>query len=331
MAFKKYNRISVTTPNIFLSEGLAPDRHQAASYLPLIRYDRLQEDYKVISAGKPVALDSAGYLVPAGLAVQLRKALAAAGNYDMSVDQTDRLTRYTATDIAEGVLNRLGQEPKLNEPVIFSFFKSNAGQSFATTNNVNTSSEAIESNIGPVIGLVQYDVWRQNGAGFGQNPTDYTFTNYNMQQSVAIITKYYIEVPILADYATYDLMPFAEAVCFIGGYSALTTTSAATSVAGTLTSSHGVKVDAGSNFALWVKGTDPVDERVGKVVRFLDTTEYPKNALDKVKSWPASNQSNFTALDKVASLTTGGLPEKATYAGLDATSVRMVRIFFEAL
>lgn len=313
--FKKYNRdFSVATPNVFLSDALAPDRFIAAPYLPLGNFDKREEDFKVMMAGKPICVDTKGFAVLAGLEVQLRKALAAAGNYNFGTGQSDRLTRYTQTDIDEGVKNSLGETVKLNEPVIYSFFKTNAAATFGATENVDTAAEAIETDLSAPVGVLQYDVWRQNGAGFTNNPMNYSSLNYNMQQSVAIYTSHYMEVPVVADYTAYDAMPLKNTIAFVG----------------TATSTlKGIKIDAGSNFVPWVKGTDAVDERIGKVVRLLGSTEFPRNALDKVLTWPVNTPSSFGALDKPAGKATGGLPEKATYAGLDAGSIVLLRVMVD--
>jgi len=76
---KKWDHVGNLTPNIEISEGVRPSEElKPASYLKLVRFDKYLEDYYVVSAGKVVALDSNGDVVPAGLALQ---AAAYAGAY----------------------------------------------------------------------------------------------------------------------------------------------------------------------------------------------------------------------------------------------------------
>ena len=68
---KKWDHVGNLTPNIEISEGIRPSEElKPASYLKLVRFDKYLEDYYVVSAGKVVALDSNGDVVPAGLALQ---------------------------------------------------------------------------------------------------------------------------------------------------------------------------------------------------------------------------------------------------------------------
>lgn len=334
--FKKFTRdVSYATPDIFVSEGLTPDRHVVASYLPLLRYDKREEDYKVICLGKPVAVDTAGYIVPAGLGVQLQWAIDAAGaNLEFGTSQTAYLTRYNATDVAEGVKNSLGILCIVGEPVIWSMLTTAVytHQASGAASQLDTTASTLFSRMisGPV-GLIQYDAWRQNGAGFTNNPTNYTNTNYNMQQSVGIITESYIEVPmitgstVLAAQATADAMPQVGNCVFVAP-TTLLATSDAQSACPTPTGLQAVKVAADSNFQPWIKGTDNAVDAIGKILRYFAPADFPRNALDKVKSWPGSSQASFGVLDTPASYQTGGLPEKATYAGLNTTTVKLVRI-----
>ena len=311
MALKKYSEgVSIMTPNIFKSEGLAPDIHKPAPYLPLLRYDSKMQNWKVISAGKAVAKDSLGYLIPAGLGYQFRLALAAAGVYNFG-SSTTTLTRYTQYDVDNGVTNALGEDVVLGEPVIWSWFATNSIYVHGATMNLNTATVAASISAGLPLGMLQYDAIQNDGTGLGGTPFELAYTNYKPQDGVAILTSYYVELPVLADYTAYDAMPFKHTAAAIGTFTNAT---------------HGVQVDWNSNYIPWVKGTGAVDDLVGKVVKYETNTAYPKNLLDKVLTYP-KNQSNWDATDKVAGSETGGLPEMATYAGLTTSTIKTVRIW----
>src|SRR4030066_1105680 len=80
------------TPNFEIMEGMRFGQFYPAPYLPSVRYEHIFQDRIVITAGKPVAMDSRGSLVPAGYRLVIA-AGAAQG------------PQYSADDAAMGVLN----------------------------------------------------------------------------------------------------------------------------------------------------------------------------------------------------------------------------------
>lgn len=151
-----------TTPNFEKKEGERFGPFVPASYLPSQRLEPQNYDHFVITAGQPVALDSNGYAVPAGL----KKALAlGAGNGP----------KYTQADVLAGVKNAAGDAVEVDEYVVDSMI-----------------DESI--TVGAVVGVASYDVYMQLNSD-PHNPATYRENNYNRQNSFAILTNYLLEFP----------------------------------------------------------------------------------------------------------------------------------------
>lgn len=130
-----------------------------APYLPLQFAMEPHDSYFVILGGKVVALDDRGFYTLAGLRRQLDTLEAElnasiGGNLDLSAANADlaTLTRYTATDVTEGVVNANGLTVREGEPVVASFFNVAEGVALVQYNaaNANTST-AIPVGGGAVI------------------------------------------------------------------------------------------------------------------------------------------------------------------------------------
>lgn len=151
------------TPNFEIKEGMRFGQFYPAAYLPISRYEPVFQDRIVMGAGKPVALDSNGALVPAGL----RLALAlGAGNGP----------QYSADDVAMGVKNAQGNNVAAGDYVVDSMI-------------------AAGISVGACMGVASYDVYMLSGAD-PTNPATYKFHNYNRQTGVAVLTDYLLEFPI---------------------------------------------------------------------------------------------------------------------------------------
>lgn len=148
------------TPNFEISEGMRFGLNYPAAYLPLERYEPTFQDYKVIGAGKPVALDSNGFMVPAGYR------LLAAGTG----------AQYTQLDVDHGILKADGTAAALGEYVIDGMI-------------------AAGTTVGRCAGVASYDAYQLSGSD-PTNPATYKFHNYNRQTGVAILTDYYLEFPV---------------------------------------------------------------------------------------------------------------------------------------
>lgn len=164
MGYKPYNQTGFVTPDIEHSEGMRPaGSFMPANYLPQVRFDIFFKTAIVVSAGKPVAFDSNGRLVPAGLALEL--ALGAASTLV-----------YTQADVDQGTLNAQGVLATVGEKVV-------------------TSMIAAGITVSNHVGIAPYNYFKAPG-GDGENPVDYTFGGFNAQHKVAFLTDYVIRVPV---------------------------------------------------------------------------------------------------------------------------------------
>lgn len=220
---KRWGEWGNVTPNVEVSEGIRPaQRYIPAPYLPLVRYDEYHRLWYTMSAFTPVTVDSQNFLIPAGLALQFRKAAAAAGTYNFGTGQTDPLTRYTATDVTEGVRNMRGETVVAGEPVIWSIWASNSSKTFGSTENGDTAATSPLVNMNfPCIGLVNQDTYawyaeipsgmtvvsaRANFYPAEGSPHVSKYHNFVPQLIVGVTTKTFIEAPIvrIATAATAD-------------------------------------------------------------------------------------------------------------------------------
>jgi len=151
------------TPNFEISEGMRFGLNYPAPYLPLERFEPTFQDWKVIGAGKPVALDSNGFMVPAGYKLLLALG---AGNGP----------QYTQTDVDHRVLNAQGVLVAAAEYVINSMIAGGV-------------------TVGRCAGVASYDAYELSGSD-PSNPATYKYHNYSRQNGVAILTDYYLEYPV---------------------------------------------------------------------------------------------------------------------------------------
>ena len=305
MSFKKYDHISRITPNTEVSEGVRPaENFIPAPYLPLVRYDKKLEDYYVVSAGKVVALDSNNYIVPAGLLKDIQTAITAG-----DVTAAGIVNKYTATDVAEGVKNAAGDFATNGEAVIAAFFPSDD----ASVSNGKGGAGTPRITVSKPIGIAPYNYFRWNGSGMDGNPMDYTYTNYNMQSGVAVLTRYYIEMPVVS---TTNNVVFPGIALFQGS-----------AVPGAL-----VTYDANSNFVPLadISGSADVaaleaavNKREGTIVGRIYAVDktWPKDYMDRVMTW---NVDGFTTIDKTPGSATSGMPDSLTYSGGDQETVPAV-------
>ncbi len=144
-----------------LNDGIATTGLVVAPYLPLIRYNDDKFTHVVIGTGKPVALDSRGNVVPAGLRLD-----------------TTGIVKYTQLDVDNGVRNAKGDLVTAGEAVTASF-----------------ADAGIE--VGPHIGVVPYDVFRHAG-GDNINPTSLNYINFNPQPVITVLRDYHMQYPVVA-------------------------------------------------------------------------------------------------------------------------------------
>lgn len=116
-------------PNVEFCPTEYPRLHaHVAPYLPLQLFIEKHNEYYVVLQGKVVALDSMGFIVPAGYAIEQETAEGltnfGTGNVDFTSGNADAdFIRYSAADVANGVKNSRGVAVVLNEPVVYSMIR----------------------------------------------------------------------------------------------------------------------------------------------------------------------------------------------------------------
>jgi len=186
---KRHDENDVITPNVEKNEGIRPWLGTTvAPYLPLERYNKYDDDYFVLSTGKVVALDSLGFLVPAGLLIDLE---AGVGSGTLL---------YTATDVAQGVKNAAGTDVVEDEEVIASMV-----------------AEGV--TVSKPIGITPYSYYRASSDSLSSHaswdPTNLRYHNYQKQGRVGVLCDYVVEYPIIpSGYAPH----FAGIAAAIGSF-----------------------------------------------------------------------------------------------------------------
>jgi len=330
--FKRTNLpFGIQTPNIEISKGERVAKlYVAASYLPLVRYDDKMDDYVVISYGKVLARDNNGFVVPAGLAKDLEVAIAGAyADKAAFIAATASFANvYTATDVQAGTKNAAGDNVTAGEPVVASFF---ANYDATDTQNVYISYP---------LGIAPVNVMRQNGAGYGNgyqsgNSAKYRYSNWSLQHGITILTRYFIELPVVSDLSTISLpgMTVFEGTPNKTGLVTFTANSNFTSF-DPLAASNFTATTAGSptdeelkaefdRIATWSNKAKA--ETLGRIYFIND--EYPQGFLEWVRTYDAGLASQVEAYNVPAGSSTNGLPNNLYAAGItDPAQAKTVRI-----
>lgn len=295
--FKTYDKRGHITPNFEYSEGTRPaGEFQVAPYLPAVRYNEYFEEHFVVSAGKAVAFDAAGYLVPAGLKKDMEAYRTAfiASNADPATDKAAAravaTVLYTQTDVDRGVLNSLGVAAAVGEPVVESLL-----------DITGTGTCPIVVDISKPVGLASYNYWMNPGGG-GTNPAQYGYSNFNLQGRVAFVCDYQVEFPLVEE-ADVPNSPLAGMAVFAADED-------------TVSPGMFVTYDVNSNFVISADGsgydygtTTPVSEVIGQVTAVDTRTN--RDLLSLVRS----RYSNFGELEKMPGTATEGKSDTLTYSG----------------
>jgi len=202
-----------------ISEGERPALElRPAQYLPVKYQDRYLNDWVVVTAGTIVAVDASGDLVNAN-------------------GGASQLLTYTADDVGLTVN-----------------FDSNGHDTYVAA--AGNTSNRVPGN--KPIGVAPYDYFQNINAGFDSaSPTAITkYTNYQIQDKVAVLCDYLIEVPV-------------KTAC---------------DASGTIRAGDLVQSDANGGFILWRNGTHDVTQIVGRCIQ--RKTVAAVDNLDKVQTVP---------------------------------------------
>lgn len=236
---KRYSKdIGVPVPNVEFCPTEFPRMMTfPAPYLPLQQEDDRHDEFYVVMTGKVLALDSMGFVVPAGLTLDLEVMNAAVtaqkgGNLDATTadgdnHNMDTLTRYDATDVANSVVNSRGVAAALNEPVVYSMIRvdgnplANYAEGVAATSTaVPIANAAVTEavSIGNHIGVAPYsflrtasdalsrsgnplhgDLSNTSGARVPFDPTQFRHRSWELQDFVTVRTNYCLVYPVVTD------------------------------------------------------------------------------------------------------------------------------------
>lgn len=316
---KRWDHVGNLTPNVEISEGIRPSEElKPASYLKLVRFDKYLEDYYVVSAGKVVALDSNGDVVPAGLALQAAEyvrvwdltggthaAQEAAARAAVDVLGTADIygtedTTPTASGV--GVVAADGVAAVAGEYLVESILTVGGTEINALTGgDAAAVIDGANVTFSDPIGIAPYNYFRWAG-GDGFNPSQYNHHNYNMQHQVAVLCDYYIELPRIDDKA---LIKFpGMAVMFDSGLA--------------VKPGDFLTFDLNSDMVVWA-GTERFNEVIGQV--WAVDSGFPKDYLERVRTAYVG----LNDLDAMPGSANAGLPDNIAYAG--GTAVKgVVRI-----
>ena len=320
----------IQTPNVEISKGERVAKlYVAASYLPLVRYDDKLDDYVVISYGKVVARDSNGFIVPAGLSKDLEVALATDyTNMAAFIGAAASFANvYTAGDRAEGVLNANGDLVTAGEPVVASFF-------------IDEDSQGTQVVfISAPLGIAPQNIIAQNGAGYSNgyqagHSSNFTNNNWSLQHGVTILTRYFIELPVVADLTGIALPGLAVfegtpsntgLVTFTADSNFTSFDPLAVSNVADFTDTAATAVELKAEFDRVINwGNKAANESLGRIYFIND--QYPQGYLEWVRTYDA-NIANVPAYNVPSGSATDGLPHNLYSAGItDPSAAKTVRI-----
>lgn len=196
------------TPNntVQMNASVPAGEWKPASWLPVIWQNEASKDYFTISAGKVVAFDSTGRVVPAGL---LRRLIEGGRNDDFIVYTTEDV-KAKVIDITTGdfvaaagpVSNQAAMEAVISH-------------GWVITATDPTASDANCQEVGALfisapVGIAAYDVY----VWAGDDPANLHFTNYQKQHLIQFFTDIQMRVGHVCDAEAEDV--FGAAVLTTG-------------------------------------------------------------------------------------------------------------------
>lgn len=187
---KPWDHVGTITPDIEIAEGKRPaGEFRPASWLPVQFWDKQYENWFVVMAGKLVAFDNDGNLVPAQYAL------------------CSNIT-YTADDVTAGTIDvTTGSAVTSAKTVLVSGVSTFMGR----TEQISVSAP---------VGVAPYNYLQWCG-GDGSDPTQYNQHNYNMQHLVAILCDAEIQMPLVPDSHAAEALTWGASVNNIATATAL--------------------------------------------------------------------------------------------------------------
>ena len=236
-----------------ISEGQRPAlQARPAQYLPVQYQDNYLNDWVVIPAGRIVSIDASGFLVPAN------------GGAAQSLE-------YSSNDVGVTVdIDGNGHDTYVTS--------GSTGYNSASTTKISGNKP---------IGVAPYDYYQNINQGFDSaTPVGLTkYTNYQIQDKVAVLCDYLIEVPVKTSYT----MPN-------GG------TEGGTDASGTVNAGDLVQSDANGEYVKWTNGVHDVSQIVGRCIQRQAVAAVDN--LDKVQTVPGLGLVLIRAVFRNISITT---------------------------
>jgi len=285
--FKRWDHWGHVTPNVEYSEGIRPTgEYMPAPYLPAIRFDQYFEEFKVVSDGKPVSMDSSGFLVPSGLKVEALNYVTVANASGIPAADAAATIFYTANDVARGIKDPAGNPVSIGEPVVKYFFNIAGGTPLTQTTFISEP-----------VGIADYDFWGHPG-GDGVNPATFNKYNFNLQSRVGFLTDYVIQLPVVVNTATYLAAPFSGMATVIAA-------------PGSLSPGMFLVYDTNSNFvsAGYELTSSNFSSCIAQVLEVR--TDFPRDYLDEVRS----RYTELGPLEAMPGTATAGLSSEMYYSG----------------
>lgn len=182
-------------PNVEFSEGVRPaGEFKVAPWLPTAnaQWDKKFELWKILAAGKIVAMSADGFVVPAGLAVTWRDAA-----------DGDVILQYTGSDITRGVISLVtGALVASTDTAVNSgngWTKGHVTTALRSRSLLATDLSA-DHFISAPVGVAPYAYLKQQNTSTSKlkhlrNPASNVEHNFVMQSNVAILCDYVLELP----------------------------------------------------------------------------------------------------------------------------------------
>ena len=187
---KFWDRMGRVTPNVEWSESHRPHFESfPAPWLPVQRYEIEIEAWYVVSAGKVVAEDRNGNLVPAGLRKAFNKA------------QGTTVLTYTADDVADSVMDLTTGAAVA---AAGSYTEAEVTEALRERGLIRPDERAMDFVSKP-IGIASYNYFKAPGSDW-YNPRNLTSHNFRPQALTAVTCDYAITLPVLPAVETTETM-----------------------------------------------------------------------------------------------------------------------------